>query len=76
MTAEQLDKLLVYNLDDLLCRRQTFQNLSIGCLLGHGLDKILCNLEVYICLKQGKANFAHGFLDIGLGLSAQLLKGG
>lgn len=64
LAAQERNQLLVYDLDDLLGRRQAFEDLRVRCLFGNSLDEVLCDLEVDVRLEQCHAGFFIVFLDI------------
>ena len=75
--AHQRGQFFVDHLDDLLRRGQAFHDFGADDALGHALDKVLHNGEVYIRLQQCHAHLAHCSLCIRLrnfSLAGKLLK--
>ena len=64
--AHQGTQLVVDDFDDLLRRRQAFQNILAHCLFADAGDKILDHAEVDVSLEQRHANLAHGCFNVAL----------
>ena len=76
--AHEPHKLFVYDLDDLLRRRQRLKHVCAAGTLGHALCEVLYDLKADVRLQKRHTHFLHGFLDVRLGKSAlasELLKG-
>ena len=65
--AHQTRELFVYNLDDLLGRKQGFENFGTDCTLGNDFDKVTNYLEVNVSLEQCELDLAHTRLNVGFG---------
>ena len=64
LAAEQGDQFIVDNLNNLLARRKTGQNLLTNSLLRDSGDKLFDNLKVDISFQQRRTHFTHGLLNI------------
>jgi hypothetical protein len=62
--AKQRKQLIPNDLDDLLDRGKAFENRLIRGLVANPVDERLDDLEVDVCLEQGKTNFAERGLDV------------
>ena len=79
VAAHERAELFINNLDHLLSRRKSFQNVRAGSALRHASGKAFDNFIADICLQKSHPDFLHGFLHIGSrqpSLAAQALENG
>ena len=62
--AHEARELFIYDLDDLLSRRQALEPFAANGAVRHGLDEILNDHEVDVRFQQGELDLAHGFLHV------------
>lgn len=62
--AQKFDKLVVDDLDDLLCRGEALEYVLSEAAFLDPIDEILDDLEIDVGLQQGETHFAQAFLDV------------
>ena len=67
LASHQFDEFFVYDLDDLLRGKQTFEHFASDGSLGHLRDKVAHDFEVYVGFEQGALDLAHPLADVCFG---------